>query len=266
MFKGNMPAYAWRAVAMCMVFFLLGSGVGGATVAYVQKQAAPQIEKREGMFGEYITFGSYEQDNTLENGAEPIEWRVLKKEDGKALVISVDALKLMQYHNTIAEDSSVAWETWDVRAWLNGEFLETAFTEEERLRIPTVTVWAEYGPQSKAEPGNDTQDKVFLLSFEEADEYLPGNSARQCKPTTYAIAEYEAANGKAWETNEPWYTDAVEGNCSWWLRTPGMFDGSATNVLRNGSLASFTRITLNNVGTSDFNYGVRPAIWIDLEP
>ena len=38
--------------------------------------------------GDIITFGHYEQDNNLDNGAEPIEWIVLDVQDGKALLLS----------------------------------------------------------------------------------------------------------------------------------------------------------------------------------
>ena len=260
-FHFGTSAYAMRACIVCLIFFLIGSGVGGATVAYV-KQAAPEIEQKAGVFGNYLTFGTYEQDNNPENGPEPIEWRVLKVEDNRALVISVHALKLMQYHNTIAEDSSITWAAWDVRAWLNGEFLETAFTESELLRIPTVTVKAQY-------KRNNTEDQVFLLSIAEAQMYLSGNSSRQCKPTAYAIAEYEAAHGKEWPQNDPWYNDSVAGNCNWWLRSEGQFPGSAADVGRSGVVGVMTKlpeITLNNAGDVDFDYGVRPAMWIDLEP
>ena len=37
--------------------------------------------------GEYVTFGHYEQDNNLENGKEPIEWKVLDKKDGRVLLL-----------------------------------------------------------------------------------------------------------------------------------------------------------------------------------
>lgn len=257
----SISGYAMRACAVCIALFLLGSGVGGATVAYV-KQAAPVMEKKEGVFGNYLTFGVYEQDNNLENGPEPIEWRVLKVEDGKALVISVHALKLMQYHSTIAEDSSLTWATWDVRTWLNANFLGTAFTDSQKARIPTVKL------QNHADV-SETWDQIFLLSSREAQLYLPIQSSRQCKPTAYAIAEYEAEHGKEWATNDLWYNDSAAGYCSWWLRSPGRFPGSAADVGRSGVVGVMVRLhdeTLKRAGELDFNYGVRPAMWIDMEP
>lgn len=41
---------------------------------------------------DHVFFGHYEQDNDLTNGAEAIEWRVLKVENGEALLISQYAL------------------------------------------------------------------------------------------------------------------------------------------------------------------------------
>ena len=43
--------------------------------------------------GDIITFGSYEQDGSYENGYEPLEWIVLKKDGEKLFLLSVYALE-----------------------------------------------------------------------------------------------------------------------------------------------------------------------------
>lgn len=187
--------------------------------------------------GEYVIFGSYEQDNSTSNRKEDIEWLVLEKSDNKILVISKYALDCQRYNT---ERTSVTWEICSLRQWLNKDFLNAAFSTEEQAMIPTVTVSADKNPSYNTDPGKETQDKVFLLSIEEVNEY---DSARQCAPTDYAVA-----NGA--------YVNRDNGNCWWWLRSPGYYQHSAADVDSGGSIMN------GGVDTSDG--AIRPALWIDL--
>ena len=72
---------------------------------------------------------------------------------------------LYTYHN---EWVSITWQNCSLRAWLNGTFLSTAFTSAEQAKLQTVTVKAEDNPYYGTGAGNDTQDKVYLLSIREA--------------------------------------------------------------------------------------------------
>ena len=132
---------------------------------------------------EYITFGTYEQDNNTANGAEPIEWLVLAKEDNRVLVISKYALDSQLYN---AEWTSVTWETCTLRTWLNETFLSNAFNPTEQSKIQATNVTADKNPWTNTDAGNDTLDKVFLLSFKEADKYFNSDTERRCAPTSYA--------------------------------------------------------------------------------
>ena len=85
--------------------------------------------------GDIIEFGSYEQDNDLSNGPEPIEWRVLEVSDGSALIVSQYALDARAYNK---ERVRITWAECTLRGWLNGEFYATAFNEEEKGRIAIV--------------------------------------------------------------------------------------------------------------------------------
>ena len=156
--------------------------------------------------GDTYRFGSYEQDNNKSNGQEDIEWLVLAKEGTKILVISKEALDCKPYNTSYTD---VTWETCTLRKWLNNDFINAAFSADERTMIPTVTVSADKNPDYSTNPGNATQDQVFLLSITEVNKYFSSDSARQCKPTDYAVA-----NG-AWESDS--------GNCWWWLRSPGYY-------------------------------------------
>ncbi len=191
--------------------------------------------------GDYVKFGSYEQDNNTSNGKEDIEWLVLDVQDGRVLVISKYGLDAKRYNEEIAE---VTWETCTLRKWLNNEFINTAFTSEEKSKIPTVTVSADANPSYSTDPGNATQDKVYLLSINEANKYFSSDAERECEPTNYAVANVADVN-----------RDIV--NCSWWLRSPRDCQYDAA-IVGNGSVHDHGY----DIGMDCV--AVRPAMWITV--
>ncbi len=198
--------------------------------------------------GDYITFGTYEQDNNTTNGNENIEWLVLDRKDGKALVISKYALDCQQYNTSY---TSVTWETCTLRNWLNDDFINTAFSDAEQSCIPTVTVSADRNPEYDTNPGSATKDKVFLLSITEVNKYFGSDSARECEATAYAEAQ-----------------GADNGNCWWWLRSPGRDRNLAAGVNRGGDVGEYgSFVGYHRTEDGYIFYGsnaVRPALWIDL--
>lgn len=193
--------------------------------------------------GDTVLFGEYEQDNNTSNGKEDVEWLVLEVKDGKALVVSKYALDCKQYNTS---NTDVTWETCTLRKWLNNDFINAAFSSYEKAMIPTVTVSAD---KNSTNPGNATQDQVFLLSITEANKYFGSDSARQCKPTDYAFA-----NGA--------YVNSVNGNCGWWLRSPGVTQYSAHSAAYvHNSGGVYESGCDVNISTS----AVRPAMWISLK-
>ena len=74
--------------------------------------------------------------------------------------------------------------------------ITTAFTEAEQSRIPTVTVKNSDNPVYETKSGNDTEDKIFLLSIDEVEQYFGITEERQCVPTDYAIAQGVYTSGK----------------------------------------------------------------------
>ena len=201
-----------------------------------------EVYERYGLVeeGKYITFGSYEQDNNTSNGKENIEWLVLKVDGDKALVISKYALDCQQYNTSF---TAVTWETCSLRKWLNGTFISAAFSSEEQTSIISSTVTADKNPSYSTSPGNNTTDKVFLLSITEVNKYFSSDSARQCQGTAYCYAQgaYKAA-----------------GNCWWWLRSPGHFSDDAAGVNYGGS------VNLYGDDVHSSRDAVRPALWINL--
>lgn len=193
--------------------------------------------------GDTVLFGEYEQDNNTSNGKEDVEWLVLEVKDGKALVVSKYALDCKQYNTS---NTDVTWETCTLRKWLNNDFINAAFSSYEKAMIPTVTVSADENPDYSANPGNATQDQVFLLSITEANKYFNSAGARQCEPTDYAVA-----NGSR---------ESHSGNlCWWWLRSPGNTQDSAAYVYSSGDV--YESGSDVDIGTS----AVRPAMWISID-
>ena len=197
--------------------------------------------------GDYVSFGSYEQDNDTANGKEDIEWLVLDKQDDKILVISKYGLDAKPYNK---EYTDITWEKCTLRSWLNDDFYNAAFNADEKKAIVQTEVSADKNPKYNTSPGNDTTDNVFLLSINEVNKYFSSDSARQCAATAYAIEQGAYTNSD--------YKVDVGFSCWWWLRSPGFFRNCAAAVYYDGSV--------DHLG-SDVDYGndcVRPALWINL--
>ena len=196
--------------------------------------------------GDIVTFGNYEQDNNLSNGKEDIEWIALSKQNSKALLISRYALDCQPFQTS---NSPETWATCSLRKWLNGMFLNDAFSANDQKKILRTTVTADKNPSYNTSPGKKTTDKVFLLSIKEVNlyfnEYWNVSKALKCAPTEYAIAH------GAWTSTE-------DRTCVWWLRSPGSNSYLAAVVDSHGSVRSIG----SNVSST--NYAVRPAIWINI--
>ena len=225
---------------VCAVFLILLKTV------IIPKQRINKIKTAN--VGDIIVFGAYEQDNDTSNDKEDIEWLVLAKEDNKILVISDKALDCKPYNQS---RDYVTWETCSLRKWLNNDFINSAFSDDEKAMIPTVTVSADKNPEYDTDPGNATQDQVFLLSIVEARKYFASSEARMCVPTAYAIF-----NGLYTSSR---YSKDGEGTCLWWLRSPGYNQISAARVNNDGSVDEYS------YDVDCDNYAVRPAMWISID-
>lgn len=202
---------------------------------------------KEANVGDIIYYGSYEQDNNISNGKENIEWRVLAKENNRILVISDKALDCKPFNET---KENVTWRTCTLRKWLNDDFFNSAFSNAEKKRIPTVTVLADKNPEFSINSGKATKDKVFLLSIKEVNKYFNSKISRQCMPTNFAVAQ----GGYISNT----YSADVKATC-WWLRSPGGYGLVCAAYVDNiGDIRAYGASVESDNGT------VRPAMWINL--
>ena len=199
--------------------------------------------------GDIIIFGAYEQDNKSANGKEAIKWVVLDKndEDQGLFLISEQALDCQKYHYRWAGTS---WENCTLRGWLNDDFYNAAFSKKEQAIIRTTKVNANDpvpNPKNTIDYGNNTKDKVFLLSYNEAMTYFATDEERVCKSTAYA----ESINANL--TKED-----ISEYCSWRLRTPGISGTSyASYITETGALSD------HNVDATFI--GIRPVVWISFD-
>ena len=212
------------------------------------------VPLKEAAAGDVIVFGTYEQDGNASNGAEPLEWLVLKKDGSTLLAVTLYGVERMQFHDSL---NKVTWETSAVRSWLNTSFLDSAFSAAERLQIETTTVTAERNPTYPNSPaGNDTEDKLFLLSVQEAETYFSNSSkARICSPAPAVVLN--APSGVYAHSNKAWYAEH-DYLCSWWLRSPGMYkDLYVSYVDHGGNISGGGQVYLEGTDLC-----VRPAVRI----
>ena len=114
------------------IFRSLGRYSDAAQRADALVATDPALPYRSASKGDTVSFGSYEQDGNTQNGPEPIQWIVLDKLDEQLLLLSADVLEARQYHHVPFEE--VTWENSDLRAWMNGDFYDGAFTPVQRER------------------------------------------------------------------------------------------------------------------------------------
>lgn len=168
---------------------------------------------------------------------EPIKWRVIKCENGEALLLSDIVLDKQKYNKRLKK---VTWEKSTLRKWLNKKFMNRAFSSSEQEAIRTTKVINEDNYYYKTDGGNDTLDKIYLLSLSETDEEkeygFTDSYGMTIKYSNYAnLDDYQY----------------------WWLRTPGEKNISAAAVDMFGE-------AYVGGGESDMELGIRPVLHLNL--
>ena len=241
-----------RLLSCVLVLIFAFSGIAAA------KTGKSVIELEHAAVGDIVVFGAYEQDNNLSNGKEAVEWIVLSIRGDRALLLSRYGLDAQPFNT---ENKEVTWKTCSLRKWLNYNFYEACFDNEEQNRIVSSTVRAcKNWKYMQVNPGKNTRDNVFLLSTEEArkcpyfknleyEQHKYGDELRNDKRLCVAT-EYAKKNGA--------YV-GKEGTSYWWLRTPGPNRMHAAYINTDGSVFGGGMVFHND-------RVVRPAIWVSVHP
>ncbi len=184
---------------------------------------------------------------------ERIKWRVLQN-DGNTLFVAADkAIDCKDYNE---EFKGTTWENSTIRNWLNNSFFNTAFSRSEQGAIVMQNVENEDNPEYDTEGGNNTSDNVYLLSISEVtnaaygfcSNYNISSMSRRMKTSDYANAR------GTWRNSSSDY----EGNCWWWLRSPGFNSKYAADAYNKGYVYQYGFFVNSYYG------GVCPALHINL--
>lgn len=207
---------------------------------------------------------SYQDDNLYNRGQvywfkwEPIKWKVL---DG-SLLVTEKILDSQHYYRAYNVSRSVKRSSYDdmntgsvydnnylysdIRGFINMSFYDWAFTSSEKSKIATTTVDNSRSSTESSTNGfvsDNTNDKVFLLSFSEANNtnYFANDGARMALVTDYAKVQGVSAD--------------VNGYSYWWLRSPYSGVSYMSKCVKNDGRSS-------NVSVINTSVGVRPALKI----
>lgn len=216
------------------------------TVAVDQPESIEYAEPSYVLPGTIKKFGHYEQDNKDLNGSEDIKWIALTQKDDEVLIISVLGIELLPYAKG---NEPSDWANCSLREWLNGTFYQNAFSDEEKENIIEKTIVQHKNADFPAcDQGEDTIDRVFVLSSEEYMEYMykNGNVDRQY---CYGTASTYVTKKEEVDLTSSKY-------CWWWLRTSSRYNENACRVTAYGVLDT------NSQGIHSPKGMVRPAMWV----
>ena len=186
---------------------------------------------------------------------EPIKWRILQNENGEAFLLADKTnLDEQPYHK---KPVKVTWEKSSLRAWLNNQFINRAFSNKEKAAINQTEVINQNNSDYGTKGGKNTTDKIFLLSLSEVDEKEEGSK--------YGFLSDEI---RKWDEGPLWF----------WLRSPGDnifkkstlnlgMDDDYNNKNKNSGTASIVAYD-GGVYSDGCNViddeGVRPALHLNL--
>lgn len=251
----------------CLVMAMLpAAALAADTGKAIQLVSGGSAANIGGSQKDNVFFGNYFQSNRTTK--DPVKWRVLSNAGGQLFLLSDQNLEVFQYHT---ERENVTWETSTIRSWLNGydasantggsngidytgdNFLNTAFSAKEQTAIAKTKVVNddndETGADIPIDAGDDTTDRIFLLSLTETynKKYFPN----YCFSTNTA---YVADGGKF-----GYSMYGVGESDWWWLRSPGSDQSRAAFIEWEDGTSVTDGNPVNNESTA-----VRPAFNLNL--
>lgn len=236
--------------------------------------------------GNYIKFGEYQ--------GEKLNWIVMEKQEDKALLFNANVIDCKCYNEY--EYCECTWETSSLRNWLNDDFYNTAFSNEEKNKILLTNVNNndDIDFDASIKSGNNTDDYIFCLSRQENWNYFGQDTElveKRYGNKTYSIyVNLQAAAGatdyaknvdnygnKLSTTNESELDTVLDmmgkkddgflkrmllTQAAYWLRSHGDDVGCASYVDQYGE--NFSGV-LSGGTMNAGNVGVRPAMWVKFK-
>ena len=193
---------------------------------------------------------------------EPLVWRILDPATG--LVMCENIIDSQPFQNEVYKIGSTYYQDADaknyannyatssIRDWLNDDFYNTAFSDEQKrnLKITPITDLA------------PTNDKIFLLSCDDAVNCNYGFNASkgkydEARQTVNKATDYAKCQN-LWEFDSAG-TDGFSafGVCNWWLRTP--YGYSKTACVVSGADGTVCAWSSNKYQVNLTTNGVRPV-------
>ena len=197
---------------------------------YEEGKTAPRADEaldaklKELKAGDVFTFGRYDINPRVSDGYEDTSWVVLE-DAGDYLFITLNAPIVSYYYQREPFEGDLTWAKSELRQFINDEeFLNELFTPQEKAKLQATQITTEGDEMWKREGGDDTVDRLFLLSKAEVEKYFP------------TAEEQVLGEGVAY-----------------WLRNPSFVDSSMAYVFPNGGFGS---------GDHTDYHVVRLAAWI----
>lgn len=219
-------------------------------------------------------FWGYDIGNVYWFKYEPLKWRVLNPESG--MIICESIIDSQPFHKDFFEDENgVFWgdsektfyannyEMSSIRQWLNVDFFNLAFTLTQKSIIAsTVLDNKAYDPKYSIYDSNDTEDKIYLLSYEDAQNSKYGFPSSGYGESLYADnTDYAKCQGVGIAEILSWDTELTEDvycPVCWSLRTAGNYSGGILTVNQNNGFTGGID-SENGFGDCSSN-GVRPVL------
>ena len=235
-------------------------------------EALETVTLKDAEIGDIVQMGTYEQDGDPET-EDPICWDVLDKDGDAMLLISHDVIAYQRFSDSL---KCVIWEDSQIRSWLNQEFYAEAFDETEQVDIrettlenPSTVGFAAHvdpsGDVQVRESRPDTKDKIFLLSWKEAEQYygnrLTDASVLGRRPSRAVLQKRKAI-----------FTDLIiEELPAMYPYSRHLPDGTERLpwMLRSTGMKAYNILVIGYEGKWDQDYpdsynGVRPVMWVNV--
>ena len=235
-------------------------------------EALETVTLKDAEIGDIVQMGTYEQDGDAET-EDPICWDVLDKDGDAVLLISHDVIAYQRFSDS---RKCVIWEDSEIRTWLNQEFYAEAFDETEQASIRETTLEnpSTVGFAAHVDPSGDvqvresrpnTKDKIFLLSWKEAEQYygnrLTDASILGRRPSRAVLQKRKAI-----------FTDLIiEELPAMYPYSRHLPDGTERLpwMLRSTGMKDYTIFVIGYEGKWDQDYpdsynGVRPVMWVNV--